>query len=69
MESSPFSIEEHNHRFSVWAASRAAQATRKRFSVGRGKLILEEIGFDRNLSHPDKLPQPSEMPHTPLVAS
>jgi hypothetical protein len=51
-----FDIEEHKHRFAVWAASRAASTVSARFSVGQGKHVLEAIGLSRDFAHPDQLP-------------
>ena len=36
-----YTIEEHKHRFAVWAASRASSVKGCRFSVLQGKMIIE----------------------------
>jgi hypothetical protein len=51
-----YSIETHAHRFSAWAASRAASQKVCRFSVEKGRLILEASGFDEKFSSPSDLP-------------
>jgi len=56
--SKTYNIEEHKHRFAVWAASRGASTRRAAFSVAEGKTILEAIGLNRNL---DRLPSPGRM--------
>ena len=57
----PYSIEEHVHRFSAWAASRAASTKTCRFSVPQGKRIIEAVGLREYISDPDKLPSPLDM--------
>jgi hypothetical protein len=52
----PYNIEIHQHRFAAWAASRAASVKGCRFSVERGRKILEACGFDENFSTPEQLP-------------
>lgn len=45
----PYTIYEHVHRFSVWAASTAARSSKvSRFDVETGKAILEGSEFDAN---------------------
>ena len=56
-----YEIEEHKHRFAAWAASRAASVNGCRFSVEKGKAILEGIGLDPKLSDPKDLPAPDEL--------
>ena len=56
-----FHIEEHKHLFAAWAAGRAASTITVRFSVEQGKHILEAIGLNRDLAHPDQLPSSSEI--------
>jgi hypothetical protein len=52
----PYTIELHQHRFAAWAASRAASSVKDcRFSVKRGRAILEACGF-ADLSGPEQLP-------------
>ncbi len=54
----PYSIHEHRHRFSAWAAGRAANVKGCRFSVKRAKAILEEANLKQLLVGPDRLPEP-----------
>jgi hypothetical protein len=56
-----FNIEEHKHRFAIWAAGRAASTITARFTVEQGKHILEAIGLNRDLAHPDQLPSASRI--------
>jgi len=51
-------IEEHKHRFAVWAAGRAASVKGCRFTVAQAKIMLEVAGFKPELSTPAKLPLP-----------
>lgn len=56
-----YTIEEHKHRFAAWAASRAASTSSNcRFSVSKGKELLEHINLQSLLCDPDKLPSPKE---------
>jgi len=50
-----YSIEEHQHRYSAWAASRAASVKNCRFSVAQGKQIIEASGLS-SLQSPNDLP-------------
>lgn len=52
---SPYSIEQHRHRFAAWAAGRAASVIGCRFSVETAKSIIESIGLDA-LRGPESLP-------------
>ena len=54
----PYSIEEHKHRYSAWAASRAASTITSRFSVLQGKRIIENIGLNQLIARPELLPSP-----------
>jgi len=54
----PYSIHEHKHRFSAWAAGRAANVNRCRFSVEQAKAILEDAKLKQLLVGPDQLPDP-----------
>jgi hypothetical protein len=56
-----YSIHEHKHRFSAWAASRAATVIRCRFSVEQGKAILEAADLRRLLLGPTQLPEPQDV--------
>ncbi len=58
-----YGIDLHSHRFAAWAASRAASVVNCRFSVVRGRSILEECGFDSSLS-PERLPEPQDVDET-----
>jgi hypothetical protein len=59
-----YSIHEHKHRFSAWAASRAATVNGCRFSVEQGKAILEAANLKRLLLGPAQLPEPQELDGT-----
>ena len=56
-----YTIDEHKHRFAVWAASRAASVKGCRFSVEEGKKILEAAGMQLLISDPFNLPLPEDM--------
>lgn len=58
MQSNPYSIHEHKHRFSAWAAGRAANVIGCRFSVEQAKAILEGARLKQLLVGPDQLPDP-----------
>ncbi|EGQ8059299.1 hypothetical protein ORN63_000891 [Vibrio parahaemolyticus] len=51
-----YTITEHKHRFSAWAASRASSVKETRFTVKQGKQLIESIGLDTLVDNPDKLP-------------
>ena len=57
----PYTIEEHKHRFSAWAAGRAANVIGCRFSVAQAKLILEVAGLKQLLVNPNNLPLPHDI--------
>ena len=57
----PYTIDEHKHRFSAWAAASAASVKGCRFSVQQGKEILEAAGIKKLLSSPDRLPSPQRI--------
>lgn len=57
----PYTIEEHKHRFSAWAAGRAANVNGCRFSVEQARAILEAAHLNQLLSSPDNLPVPQEI--------
>lgn len=59
-----YSIDEHRHRFSAWAASRAASTKTCRFNVLQGKHIIEAIGLHSLVSSPNLLPTPSSVDAT-----
>ena len=56
----PYTIEEHKHRFSAWAAGRAANVNGCRFSVEQAKEILEAAGLNQLLADPNSLPLPQD---------
>lgn len=56
----PYTIEEHKHRFSAWAAGRAANVNGCRFSVEQAKAILEAAGLHQLLADPNDLPLPED---------
>ncbi len=56
--STPYTIEQHQHRLAAWAASRAASAKGCRFKVKQGVKILENCGFTAVFSKPEQLPRP-----------
>src|SRR5262245_8143972 len=59
MNRTGYGIEEHAHRYAAWAASRGASVVGHRFSVDRGRSLLEECGFSAAYCRPDQLPPPS----------
>ena len=56
-----YSIEEHKHRYGVWAASRAASVKGCRFSVLQGKMIIERSELNLLVNKPEELPTPEQM--------
>lgn len=56
-----YAIHEHKHRFSAWAAGRAANVNGCRFRVEQAKGILEDADLKRLLLSPDQLPAPSNI--------
>lgn len=54
----PYSIHEHKHRFSAWAAGRAATVNGCRFSIEQARLILEGAKLKQLLLGPAQLPDP-----------
>jgi hypothetical protein len=58
---SSYCIIEHKHRYSAWAASRAASTNTCRFDVNTGKLIIEAVGLKELLADPELLPTPHSM--------
>ena len=55
-----YTLEEHKHRFAAWAAGLAASVKGCRFSVERGKIILETSGLRNVASSTAHLPEPTE---------
>ncbi len=53
-----YGIEIHQHRFAAWAACRGASVSTCRFTVKKGREILEECGFTEHFSRPEQLPEP-----------
>lgn len=56
----PYTIEVHKHRFSAWAAGRAANVNGCRFTVQQAKQILEAAELNLLLSDPNNLPLPQD---------
>jgi hypothetical protein len=57
-----YDIIEHVHRFSAWAASRAASAARgRKFRVVDGKAMIEAAGLRNFLAGPHTLPEPAKI--------
>lgn len=56
-----YSLEEHRHRFSVWAAGRAASVAGVRFSVESAAQVIAKAGLARFLADPDLLPDASNI--------
>ena len=56
-----YTIHQHCHNFSAWAASRAASVIGCRFTVEQGKALLESIGCWLNLNSPAQLPEPDQL--------
>jgi hypothetical protein len=56
-----YTIEDHKHRFSAWAASRAASVTNCRFDVETGKKFIEACHLNRFVDDPSSLPEPQEL--------
>ncbi len=50
-----YTIQEHQHRYCSWAASRAASVNRCRFRVAQGKQIIEASGLSA-IALPNDLP-------------
>ena len=51
-----YTINDHKHRFSAWAASRAASTSVCRFNVEKGRKIIEDAGINK-ITSLDKLPK------------
>jgi hypothetical protein len=59
MRQGHYDIYEHKHRFAAWAAARAAASSPNcRFSVEKGRKLLEAIGFRNLIRNLDNLPNP-----------
>jgi len=56
-----YTIIEHKHRFSAWAASRAASVKGCRFNVEIGKEIIEACGLHEFIDNPSSLPEPQNI--------
>ena len=54
-----YNIKEHIHRYSSWAASRAASVKVNRFKVEKGQEILKQSKIKALINNPDKLPTAS----------
>ncbi|BCQ61269.1 hypothetical protein PBOI14_30190 [Pseudomonas sp. Boi14] len=57
----PYDIAEHLHRYTAWAASRAASTKTCRFDVSTGKTIIEATGLHLLLAGPQLLPSPENI--------
>ena len=55
-----YTIEAHKHRFSAWAAGRAASVNGCRFKVKQGKEIIEAVKLNLVAKTIDNLPQPND---------
>ncbi len=51
-----YTIEQHIHVFSSWAAGRAASAKNSRFRVEDARKAIEHVCLDRLVCRPDRLP-------------
>jgi hypothetical protein len=60
----PYSILEHKHRFSAWAAGRATTVKGCRFSVEQSRAILESSRLKQLLLDPGQLPDPLNVDFT-----
>src|SRR5258706_7970899 len=58
MSAEPYCIHEHKHRFSAWAAGRAASVIDCRFSVKQAEAILTIAKLKQLLAGPAQLPGP-----------
>lgn len=57
-----YTIEEHKHRFSAWAAGTASRVKNCRFTVEQAKKILEKAGLKQVLlDGPERLPSPQDI--------
>lgn len=57
----PYTIEQHQHLYAAWAASRGASVTGCRFKVEQGRQMLEACGFGPDFSDPNQLPTPEKV--------
>lgn len=64
MSAEPYCIHEHKHRFSAWAAGRAASVIGCRFSVKTAEAILTDANLKQLLVGPDQLPDPLQIDDT-----
>ena len=58
-----FKIENHKHKFAVWAAGRAASVTGQRFKVKLAKDLIDAIELKRYIDRPDALPDNFDEEH------
>ena len=56
-----YTIKNHKHRFSAWAASRAASVKGCRFNVETGKEIIEACHLHKFVDNPSSLPEPQKL--------
>jgi hypothetical protein len=57
----PYDIDEQRHRLCAWVAATASKVPGCRFSVSRGKSLLEDAGMQALISSPCSLPDPRDM--------
>jgi hypothetical protein len=60
----PYTMQEHKHRFSAWAASRGASVKGSRFPVEKGQAILDRSPLRGLIEDPDALPTPQQIDPT-----
>lgn len=58
-----FNITEHNHKFAVWAAGRAASVKDQRFDVESAKKLIDFIDLKQYIDQPDRLPDDFDAEH------
>jgi hypothetical protein len=49
----PYTIEEHRHRFAVWAAARAASRRMKNFKVELASELIECASLEGKIGDPE----------------
>lgn len=59
-----YTIQDHKHRFSAWAAGRAASVKDNRFTVQMAEAILTRAKLHHLLIGPDALPEPHHIDPT-----
>ncbi|WP_421796283.1 hypothetical protein [Haliscomenobacter sp.] len=58
-----FKIENHKHKFAVWAAGRAASVLGQRFKVELAKELIDGIELKRYIDYPGSLPDNFDEEH------